>query len=134
MMRTTLNATQRSAGADIRWAGTSAFTGDDTFSATGLGVTTTATKPTTMANLAHFVEATFLGEDVVANWQKETDVYRIQNGVQLDYTSRLEWRGYPLELDSNFVAGRYLWFLMINGPAETSSTPIEACSTSYHIR
>lgn len=132
MITCLLAASQKAAGAVLEVTVTvSANTGaDDVFASIGMGVKSTNTAPAAVSDFAHHDgdDASWGGSAYwdntlqVANYQ--TTAPALSSGVSDRVTAtRLQ------RLDTNYVAGRYLFGYCLNGAGA-----IMAASQPYHIR
>jgi len=127
------SASQAAAGAPIilndSFTSTDAF--GDSFPAMRIGVTTTSATPTVLSDLAH----TDAAGPEAALWdsvsQTETDGWGASVVTQSVYSRRCQL---IKRLDSNYVAGRYLWFVGFASGSPSAGDAVTAVSRSYLIR
>lgn len=109
---------------------------DDNYSYVGVGTTTTATPPATIADLAHkdMTEwnKALLGQGVATEVLSHTG--NADASAYTRYADTVSYGTVTKALDSNYAAGKYLWgFLTLDDPT-SGGTALLAVSRSYHIR
>jgi hypothetical protein len=128
----TLQGAQQAAGAPIALsAGQRSTSNSDTFPDLFLGVTTTSTPPATFGGLAHADAA----PPSAAVWDTSNDqaLYPYSGGVLTNYSDVTEMRMLK-RLDSNYVAGRYVWLLGFASGSPAGGDAPTVRSNAYLIR
>jgi hypothetical protein len=133
-----MTARQLKAGRALNISGSVAFdySTDTALPYVGVGVTTTSTPPVLLSDCAYNVglDATSQGTDF---WDaaNSTDTASNENGVTLSEPFTLALVKQHLPLDSNFVAGRYLWLIAFEAGSgvPASGDTIVLKSAPYHI-
>ena len=132
-----LKATQKKAGAPLvaQLVVSALAVGDDgpVGAYQGLGVTTSSTPPATLGAMAHYdgADAPFdqstLWDSTQETLQKSSD-----GGVSTAFNDSAATTLHK-RLDSNYVAGRYLWGWAAAAIAGTPADTVPVLSAPYHI-
>jgi len=124
---------QRDAGRPLRYTSRlSADTTTDDWDDLWIGVTTTDTEPTIQGDFAYHEAIDYLGEDRNVDRLRRVQRTNAEGGVAVSQPVSATYVRSSRALDSNFVAGRYMWTVAV-GPDDGSNTPVLAASAPYLI-
>ena len=128
-----LSGQQKGPGAPVLITGQ--LSSDDVGDSTpyvGVGVTTSASVPTTYAGLAH-VDGLAAFNDAFWDTNSEGLATAGESGVSTQY-SDVHSLSARVRLDSNYVAGRYIWLVGFASATPGGSDAVLGHAGPYHIR